>query len=245
MTPEKMTKLNLIVEQLRLPFFIGASTAQNTFNFSLPDGKISFLLGANGSGKSTLLQVLLGVLAPKAGVVKGARAPRQIAWLEQHTVSDIAYTGEQIINMSGGTFNRVNESIALFKIADLLPKRLNEMSGGQQRRLHLARAHAQGSPWLLMDEPAANLDIAHEIDFLALLPKIVADQSVLMSTHQPHHITSLPRHLRGQILVLHQGDMVHACDGSASDSWIAHYANALNIEQSVLMSRLSLPQNLS
>jgi iron complex transport system ATP-binding protein len=236
-----MMKANLVVEQLRLPFFNGTHTEKSTFNFSLPPDKISFILGANGSGKSTLLKVLLGVVPPDSGVLKGARAPRQMAWLEQYTVNDIAYTGKEIIDMSGGTLARVNESITLFKVADLLPKRLDKMSGGQQRRLHLARTYAQGASWLLMDEPASNLDIAHEIDFLELLPKIVGGQSVLMSTHQPHHITSLPKHLRGQVLVLHEGSLVHACDGSVSDTWIENYAEALNIELSVLLHRLALP----
>jgi len=178
---------------------------------TLRPGEVVALLGANGAGKSTLLRILLGLLRPTAGQVTLADIPlaayprRQlaglIAYVPQVHSTPFPYTVRQIVGMgrlpASGLFaapsaddrRAVDQAIARLGIAPLADTPYTEISGGERQLALIARALAQGSRLLVMDEPASGLDYGNQIALLALLRSLAVDgYGILKTTHHPDHV---------------------------------------------------------
>jgi iron complex transport system ATP-binding protein len=227
---------DLEIKNLCLPYF-GTSSAgvRGGMSFSLPSGKISFLLGANGSGKSTLLKTVIGVLKPVSGTVaceNAAQANKRFAFVEQNPSNDIAYCAQDVVAMSDAAQEEIEKAMGQFDVLRFASKPMNQLSGGEQRRVHLARAVAQKAPWLLMDEPAANLDIGHEIELLKLLDELAAQgQSIFLSTHQPQQVARIAKAHRGKVLIMQNGELNYQGDAIKED-WLTALADSLGITPS-------------
>jgi iron complex transport system ATP-binding protein len=233
------------VRNLYLPFFKPAQASlQPGMSFSLPAGKISFLLGSNGSGKSTLLKVLIGILKPTSGSVSSSIAiqgNREFSFVEQNLSNDVAYLVRDVVAMSDAAQKDIETAMHQFDVSQFANKPMNQLSGGEQRRVHLARAVAQKAQWLLMDEPTANLDIAHEIEFLRLISELASrGQSVLLSTHQPQQVQRIPKEHRGMALILQDGQLGYQ-GNAATEDWMTPFAGALGITPAAFYSHLSRP----
>jgi ABC-type Mn2+/Zn2+ transport system ATPase subunit len=161
---------NLIVQR-------GASTALRIDSLTLPAGVIT-LVGPNGSGKSTLLHVIAGLLADHDAVRIDGRSPgaasRHIAYVmqTQHVAAQLPVTAREVVSLgrapSIGPIRRlrrtdrdaVDRALARMELVDLADRHLTEMSGGQRQRVFIAQGLAQDAEVLLLDEPAAGLDLA-------------------------------------------------------------------------------------
>jgi ABC-type cobalamin/Fe3+-siderophores transport system ATPase subunit len=239
----------IVVKDIRLPFFEHQSSnpSSSLISFELPVNKISFVLGANGSGKSTLLKVLLGFLKPLSGncstsALTPTQRAKQIAWIDQSNATEIAYCVTDVVGMSGANADIIKNAMQRFAIMHLANKPLTRLSGGEQRRVHLARAFAQSTPWLLMDEPTSHLDISHELQLLASLGELVAqDRSVLMATHSPAHIGIVPTEALGLVFIMDHGELVLQCKGDEKTLWFPKLCDVLGVSQAQLksLSRLS------
>jgi iron complex transport system ATP-binding protein len=224
---------SLQAETLVLPFFKGQHLAPLSVKF--PAERVSFLLGENGSGKSTLLKVLLGVQAPLSGCVSASRLEatsraKALAWVDQNPSNDFSYSALEVVAMSGAPAPLIESSLVKMGIIHLREKPMNKLSGGEQRRVHLARAFAQNTPWLLMDEPGANLDIAHEIRLFENLSGIVDQKrSVLLSTHNLRHVRYVPQNKRGLILIMKSGELAFMGDASDEATWLPALAKILDL----------------
>lgn len=176
----------------------------------LGPGEVVSLLGANGAGKSTLLRILLGLLPPTCGEVSLAgrlladyprrELARQVAYVPQVHSTPFPYTVRQIVSMgrlpSAGLFaapgrddrtvvDRVLERLAIVHLAE---RPYTEISGGERQLALIARALAQGSRLLVMDEPASGLDYGNQISLLDLLRSLAAEgYGILKTTHHPDH----------------------------------------------------------
>ncbi len=159
-------------------------------------GELVAVLGPNGAGKTTLLRVLSGALPPRSGEVRvfGERIEtidrralaRRIAVVAQDEPPAFGWTVEQIVMMGraphqGAWLRASDEDAAIVEGAlarcDLLPlaKRVvSTLSGGERKRVTIARALAQRTPILLLDEPSAFLDVRHQVALYELLAKEVA-----------------------------------------------------------------------
>jgi iron complex transport system ATP-binding protein len=229
-----MSKFTMAASDVRLPFF---ELADNTppISFELPANKISFLLGANGSGKSTLLKTLLGFNKPLSGncsaqTLSTNERAKHIAWIDQTISNDIAYSVAEVVAMSGATQTAITDAMTKLAITQYLDKPLAQLSGGEQRRVHLARALAQSAPWLLLDEPTTHLDIAHELQLLETLTTVVMmNRSVLMATHNPAHVSALPREVLGVVLILNKGQLVFQGDANDLAGWKQKLCDVLEI----------------
>jgi iron complex transport system ATP-binding protein len=162
-----MKVFEMAANEVRLPYF-DVTPAAKPISLKLPHKKISFLLGANGSGKSTLLKVLLGFIKPLSGhctaqALTSKQRAVQIAWIDQSMANDIAYSVAEVVAMSGANQAAIDDAMGALRIAQYADKPFVHLSGGEQRRVHLARAMAQSAPWLLLDEPTTHLDIPHEL----------------------------------------------------------------------------------
>ncbi len=167
----------------------------------LEPGKYYGLLGPNGCGKTTLLDLLLGLKTPACGTVLFQGQPlstrtrrelaRAIALVPQEHGLHFPFTVEEIVLMGRhpyiGRFAEPTErdqlcaaqAMAGLGLTDLAQAWATELSGGEKQRVVLARALAQDTPVLLLDEPTASLDIRYALDIQQAIRRRVAERGVL------------------------------------------------------------------
>jgi iron complex transport system ATP-binding protein len=185
----------------------GARVVLKNINLELEKGKTLALLGPNGSGKSTLLRAISGILPVAQGSVRlddqliGALSPveraRWIAVVPQNAVLPPAFSAWETVLFGRtpyinflGQISATDEAIArraLEKVdaLALADRQMGELSGGEQQRVLLARALAQSTPILLLDEPTTHLDLQHQMGLLELVRKLAHDDelTVVIALH--------------------------------------------------------------
>lgn len=180
-------------------------------SLELAPGQVVSLLGANGAGKSTLLRIILGLLPPQGGEVSlGGRPlrdyPRRelagyLAYVPQVHNTPFPYSVRQVVLMgclpatglfaAPGRHDRAlaEQALARLGIGHLAERPYTEISGGERQMALIARALAQGSRLLILDEPATGLDYGNQIALLDLLRSLAADgYGILKTTHHPDHV---------------------------------------------------------
>lgn len=181
-------------------------------SLELPSGTICGLVGMNGAGKSTLFKAIMGFVKPDEGQVlinglpvKSAQKRSQIAYVPQSEAVDWNFpvSVEEVVMM--GRYGYMNwlrspkasdraivqESLARVELSDLADRQIGELSGGQKKRAFFARALAQQSPLLLLDEPFAGVDIKTEKLMIDLLMELrESGHTILISTHDLSSITT-------------------------------------------------------
>lgn len=173
---------------------------------SFPSGEFAGLIGPNGAGKTTLLRTINGRLSPTTGTITIAEDPigsfssrqlgKRIATVQQTTNLSFDFTVRQIVEMgrhphqSRFTYRKpapeiIDWAIARTDITHLENRPITDISGGERQRVLIARALAQDTPVLLLDEPTANLDINHQIRTLELARSLVTseDKTVIAAIH--------------------------------------------------------------
>src|ERR1044072_3430597 len=176
-------------------------------NLNLQKGSLVALIGANGIGKSTLLRTLTHIQKPRSGsiLLNGRElASYSSKELAQNlslvlteslppsnlTVFELVALGRQPYTNWLGTLSQediahVNNAIALTQIEHPADKKHYEISDGQLQKVLIARALAQDTPLIILDEPTTHLDLLHKVSLLRLLKKL-ADKTgkcILYSTH--------------------------------------------------------------
>jgi len=194
-------------------------------HLDLHRGECLGIVGPNGAGKSTLLRLLAGLRQPASGRVEldgrplssmgGIQRARRIAFLPQQTPKDLPHTVSRIVLMGRfphrrfGLFeNAADVSIArrAMEATDTLPfelRPLASLSGGEAQRVHLAAAIAQQPTVLLLDEPTAALDLAHQLSIFDLLRRLGRQEgiSIVVVTHD----LNLASRFCGRVLLLDDG----------------------------------------
>ena len=177
-------------------------------NLNLYEGELVCLIGQNGCGKSTLIRTLGGLQPPVGGQIEimGVRIdklkPKQRAGLISFVLTDRTasdnLTVRQTVEMGRlpytnmfGTLKPADKEIcnacmAETNIAHLRDRRLGEISDGERQRTLIAKALAQTTPLILLDEPCAHLDLPNKISVMCLLRKLAKNsrKSVLLSSHE-------------------------------------------------------------
>ena len=241
----------------------GEKAVLRHMEFTLRAGECAALLGPNGSGKTTLLRVISGVLAPQAGSIELMGRPltalqpreraRMVAVVPQRGQLPQGLTARQMVLLGRfahlgwlGAYSREDYAAADSALdetgaAPLAHRRLTELSGGELQRVLLARALAQQSPLLLLDELAAGLDWARMVELFDLLERRrAAGACVLMAVHDCNLAALYATRLMG----LKGGNLVF--DGPVAKVFTEENLGALyNIPISVLPHpQLGLPQAL-
>lgn len=196
-------------------------------NAEVKAGEFIGLVGANGAGKSCLLKTIAGLLRPCAGqadfdgvnihTLPIKTRARRIAYLGQDRssvwplpVSDLVALGRAPYRGGLGRLSVLDEAaidaaLSAAQCADLQDRRFDRLSGGEQMRVHLARALAVDAPLLLADEPIAALDPYFQISILgALQAQAKSGKTSIASLHD----LSLARQYCTRIWVLHNGHLV-------------------------------------
>jgi iron complex transport system ATP-binding protein len=176
-------------------------------SLALEAGEFVAVLGRNGSGKSTLIRAMLGLLGNVQGEVVldgedlfrlGRREiARKIAYVPQLAEPVFEFTAREVVLMgryalqsrfgtlSAGDAHAVDEAVRLTETAGLLGKKVGHLSGGERQRVFIARALAQDTPVLFLDEPSLHLDISYQVEIYAILKGLQKDKAttILAAEH--------------------------------------------------------------
>ncbi|MDR1635699.1 MAG: ABC transporter ATP-binding protein [Treponema sp.] len=179
-------------------------------SFSLDPGDYLCVVGENGSGKSTLVKGILGLLSPARGSLRVGLRAREIGYLSQEAVAkDDFPAGVLEIVLSGflggmglrpfynsGEKREAEERLRQMGAGDLKNRCYRELSGGQRRRVLLARALAGAKKLLVLDEPASGLDPQVREELYALLQKTNREGiSIVMVTHDTEAARKYANHI--------------------------------------------------
>jgi iron complex transport system ATP-binding protein len=163
-------------------------------------GEFLSLVGPNGSGKTTLLRLLDRILLPSAGSIALAGRPlasysraelaRKIAFVPQDAGALFPFTVMEVVLMGRSPHSRgrmfesaadrdvASRMLRLTDVEHLADKPVTALSGGERQRVFIARALAQEPEIILLDEPNAHLDIAHQLDVFAILRRLNRDSGL-------------------------------------------------------------------
>lgn len=185
-------------------------------------GRITAVMGPNGCGKTTLLRCIGGLLKPDRGQVLIDRRrvdeyaardlAQRVAFVRQHPQTDFEFSAFETVLMGRNPYQHhlQNESQADWDIVEhcmrqtgtwhLRLAKPSQMSGGELQRVMIARALAQQTPVLLMDEPVSNLDIAHQLEIMRLLRQ-ADDKTILIVIHD----LNLALQFCDDLMLIHDG----------------------------------------
>lgn len=197
-------------------------------HFELPAGRILAVIGSNGSGKTTLIRALSAVLPVVQGQVhingtdllqadENTRA-RLLAVVPQSTHIPPAFSVEEVVMMGRTPYlnwlgkNSVGDDLAVERAMELTDvaryrtQACGELSAGERQRVILARALAQDTPVMLMDEPTSHLDLHYQIEFLQLAVGLAAehDKTVMLALHD----LNLAARFGDEVMAMKAGKMV-------------------------------------
>lgn len=180
-------------------------TALHNTSFETPRGTITALVGVNGAGKSTLFKAIMGFVPAARGEirllgrsVKEALRENLVAYVPQSEEVDWAFPVlvEDVVMMGryghmgflrrprAADRNAVNQALERVSMTDFRHRQIGELSGGQRKRVFLARALAQDGHVILLDEPFTGVDVKTEEQIVALLRELRREGRVmLVSTH--------------------------------------------------------------
>ncbi|MGH8021888.1 MAG: manganese/iron ABC transporter ATP-binding protein [Opitutaceae bacterium] len=198
-TPPSLEVSNITVT------YNNGNVALRDVSFALEAGSICALVGVNGSGKSTLFKAIMGILEPATGAMRvGGRAvgealkknliayvpqAEEVDWSFPVSVWDVVLMGRygymNFMRIPRAEDRRIaEESLSRVGMLEFRERQIGELSGGQRKRVFLARALAQKGRVILLDEPFTGVDVNTEIAIIALLRELrEAGHVMLVSTH--------------------------------------------------------------
>lgn len=169
-------------------------------SLTLLAGEVLGVVGPNGAGKSTLLRILAGLVAPTSGDVRvmderigsipRAHLARRVAYVPQRERVPAGLTVEEVVSLgraphtgwfgvlSSRDRDAVREAMRRCEVDALARRPIETLSGGEQKRCFVARALAQETPALILDEPVAHLDVEHQFALCDLLAQGARERSL-------------------------------------------------------------------
>lgn len=193
-------------------------------SLDVKEGEVLCLLGPNGAGKTTLFRTLLGLIHPLAGEItldgkalnslSARERAARMAYVPQAHAGVFAYSVLDVVLMGRtarlGLFaspGKADEEAALEALKSIGIERLakedyTRISGGERQLTLIARALAQGTPLLVLDEPTANLDFGNSARVLARVAALARQgYAIVLSTHEPDHALTIGT----RVVIVHEG----------------------------------------
>lgn len=206
----------MLIEATDLTKKYGRKTALNKVNLKVDRGQLVAYLGTNGAGKTTTINILTGLLKPTAGVIAYAR-DLKIGVVFQGSVLDANLTVQDNLNLRARMYRHYSakwlaELVNLIGIKKFLKQKYGTLSGGQRRRVDIARALIGRPDLLFLDEPTTGLDLQTRLVIWHLLQKLQAEQglTIFLTTHYLEEAEKAD-----QMYILENGQLL--ASGSASE----------------------------
>ena len=196
-----------MIELKELTLGYGQRTLLEMVNARMTGGQLIALLGRNGAGKSTLLRAMMGLEKPQSGEIilqgkkitslKPEKLARNISFVTTDKVRIANLRCKDVVSMGRAPYTnwigqlrpedemRVDTAIQLVGMSAYAEKTMDKMSDGECQRIMIARALAQDTPVILLDEPTAFLDLPNRYELCLLLKRLAQeeDKCILFSTH--------------------------------------------------------------
>ncbi len=195
-------------------------TALTDASFAIPQGTITALVGVNGAGKSTLFKAIMGFVPVARGTIRLLGLPvrdalrqnlvayvpqaEEVDWSFPVLVEDVVMMGRYghmgfLRRPSANDRAKVDEALSRVGLLDLRHRQIGELSGGQKKRVFLARALAQEGRIILLDEPFTGVDVKTEEQIIALLRTLRDEGHVMLVS--THNLGSVPDFCDRTVLV--------------------------------------------
>lgn len=197
-----MTSEKPIINFQDVSFSYGSLPVLKNIELSFQKGGFYLLIGPNGGGKTTLLKLILGLLAPKSGVVtvfekKPSQSRLSMGYVPQSFFFDLDFplNVEEFVLMGclskltwygrypKECYQKTNAILEEVELLSLKHRTLGTLSGGQRQRAYLARALVGEPEILLLDEPTSGLDIEASNFIIQKLKQLKKKKTILMSSH--------------------------------------------------------------
>ena len=205
----------------------GSHTVLHGVSVQIPAQQFTAIIGPNGAGKSTLLSMVSRLDAMTSGsshvggldVAKTASdaLAKVMAILRQDNQSALRLTVRDLVGfgryphskgrMSAEDVRHVNEALEFLQLQELADRYLDELSGGQRQRAYIAMVLCQDTPYILLDEPLNNLDMAHAVSMMKLLRRMVDERgkTVVVVLHDINFASCYADH----IVAMKDGHVAH------------------------------------
>ena len=243
-----------MLEASRIGHDFGSRRVLDDVDLRLEPGALLAVIGPNGSGKTTLVRVLSGVLTPRSGRVLLSGQPlegiarreiaRSLAVVPQESFVPFPFNVRELVTMGRAPFmgalgresatdrELVEGALRTLGLKELAERSFPTLSGGEKQRVVLARALAQGSPILLLDEPTAHMDLGHRIHTFEWVRSWVGGspkgRAALLVTHD----LVLAARFCDRVVLLHEG-RIHAAGRPAEVLTPARIAEVYGVDATV------------
>ena len=195
-------------------------TALSHASFAIPRGTVTALVGVNGAGKSTLFKAIMGFVPVAAGEIRLLGMPvaqalkrnlvayvpqsEEVDWSFPVLVKDVVMMGRYgkmnfLRIPSKADYAAVEAALRRVNMWDYRDRQIGELSGGQKKRVFLARALAQDGQVILLDEPFTGVDVKTEEQIIALLQELRDEGRVMLVS--THNLGSVPEYCDRVVLV--------------------------------------------
>ncbi|MBN2220836.1 MAG: ABC transporter ATP-binding protein [Vallitaleaceae bacterium] len=187
------------MEIIQLSWKVGKDFILSEVNCHLEKGKFYGIIGPNGSGKTSLIRSIMRFIDPTDGFIeledlnllnyKREHLAKKIALLPQNTGINSSFTAKEIVLMGRSPyikrfeqakkcdFEKVEKAMRLCDCLHLEDHEVSNLSGGEAQRVLTARAIAQDTDWLILDEPTASLDVKHQVELMSALVEMNQHQN--------------------------------------------------------------------
>lgn len=228
----------LAIELKNIQYSYDTGFSLSPISCSLQQGSFSFLLGPNGAGKTTIFKIVAGIVRPTKGEVKvfgmscfalsRAESARQIAVVEQDPTYVFPFTVEELVLMgryphngtvffeTGADISKAEWAMELTRTIQFRHRTILSLSGGERRRVEIARALAQEAQIILLDEPASHLDIKQQRDLFRMLQDLNEAKGLTFWVIS-HHVY-LARDYASQVHFMREGTLFEMEDMSILDN---------------------------
>jgi iron complex transport system ATP-binding protein len=179
----------------------GQHSVLTTISVELRAGELVCFMGPNGIGKSTLIKTLMGLQEPLSGEIKfqsTGKTEQMLSVVLTDRIQHPQLTVEELVTLGRYPYlswnlalrdedkQKINEAIAKARVQHLTNKKISELSDGQMQMVMIARALAQDTPIILLDEPTAHLDLNNRVEIMNLLKRLTREtnRGILLATHE-------------------------------------------------------------